>query len=248
MPASLGTDKVIENLINPSTHGLWGAEGRDPTAHTPDARALARRAAYRLARRALDYMIAILSLLVLWPFLLLIAALIRLDSPGPVLFRQRRLGLGGRPFWVLKFRTMVVDAEARLKDLEDRNESNGGVLFKMKRDPRVTRVGQFLRRTSLDELPQLINILRGEMSAIGPRPLQLRDSAYLAELAPREFARRLAVLPGLTGPWQVGGRSNVGFEEMLRLDLDYIDHPSIGTDFLILWQTLVVVVRGRGAY
>jgi lipopolysaccharide/colanic/teichoic acid biosynthesis glycosyltransferase len=240
---------MIESLINPGARGLWGSDdGRDPGAPAVSPDVSIHGGTYRVVKRALDYAIAVLASLILWPFCLLIAALIWLDSPGPALFRQRRLGLAGRPFWVLKFRTMVVDAEERLQDLESLNESDGGVLFKMKRDPRVTRVGQFLRRTSLDELPQLINILRGEMSVIGPRPLQLRDSAYLEQLAPREFARRLAVLPGLTGPWQVGGRSNVGFQEMLKLDLDYLDHPSILADFLILWQTFLVVVRGRGAY
>jgi lipopolysaccharide/colanic/teichoic acid biosynthesis glycosyltransferase len=201
-----------------------------------------------LIKRSLDYGIAGAALLILWPLLLLIAILIRADSEGPVIFRQRRLGLRGRPFWVLKFRTMVVDAEDRLKDLEHLNESHGGVLFKIKRDPRITRFGHFLRRSSLDELPQLINVLRGEMSVIGPRPLQLRDSTYLVGLAPEKFARRLEVLPGLTGPWQVNGRSEVGFDRMLDLDLDYIDHGSIRTDLRILWRTLKIVLLGRGAY
>jgi lipopolysaccharide/colanic/teichoic acid biosynthesis glycosyltransferase len=199
-------------------------------------------------KRSSDYAIAGSVLLVIWPVLLLIGALIGLDSKGPVLFSQERLGRNGRRFRVLKFRTMVVDAEQRLRDLEHLNESDGGVLFKIKRDPRVTRFGLFLRRSSLDELPQLINILRGEMSVVGPRPLQLRDSTYLQELAPKEFARRLEVLPGLTGPWQVSGRSEVGYEQMLTLDLDYIEHGSLWTDFRILWQTFKIVVLGRGAY
>lgn len=207
-----------------------------------------RTGAHRLAKRACDCAIAALALLLLWPVLLLIAVLIRLESRGPVLFRQQRLGLRGRPFWVLKYRTMVHDAEQRLKDLEHLNESDGGVLFKIRRDPRVTRFGHFLRRSSLDELPQLINVLRGEMSVVGPRPLQLRDSNYLRELAPREFARRLEVLPGLTGPWQVSGRSAVGFERMLSLDVDYIDHGTIWTDIRILWKTLMIVLLGKGAY
>jgi lipopolysaccharide/colanic/teichoic acid biosynthesis glycosyltransferase len=164
------------------------------------------------------------------------------------MFRQQRLGLRGRPFWVLKYRTMVVDAEERLESLEHLNESNGGVLFKIKRDPRVTRVGRFLRRSSLDELPQLFNILRGEMSAVGPRPLQLRDSNSLREIAPDAFARRLEVLPGLTGPWQVSGRSELGFERMLSLDLEYIDRGTIWTDIRILCQTLKIVLSCKGAF
>jgi lipopolysaccharide/colanic/teichoic acid biosynthesis glycosyltransferase len=246
-------------LVDPPLHRFRGLiEGRAPAPGAADRPGPGRgREAGRVdgrgrvggpVKRACDYAIAGAALLALWPFMLLLAALIRLDSPGPAVFRQRRLGRGGRPFWVLKFRTMVVDAEGRLKDLEHLNESDGGVLFKLKRDPRVTRVGRFLRRTSLDELPQLFNVLRGEMSVVGPRPLQLRDSDYLERVAPREFARRLEVLPGLTGPWQVGGRSDLGFDRMLALDLDYIDNGSLGTDLRILWRTCRIVLLGRGAY
>ena len=173
--------------------------------------------------------------------------LIRLESRGPVLFRQPRMGLGGRVFWCLKFRTMVPDAEQRLRDLEARNESAGGVLFKIKDDPRVTPLGRFLRRTSLDELPQLWNVLVGEMSLVGPRPLQLRDSEKLGGPGPRGYARRLSVVPGITGPWQVGGRSNVDSDRMLRLDLDYVENWSIATDLQILLKTVAVVLGGRGA-
>src|ERR1700723_3650658 len=149
------------------------------------------------------------GLLVLSPVLAVVALLIRLDSRGPILFRQERMGLGGRVFWCLKFRTMVPDAGQRLRDLEARNESVGGVLFKIKDDPRVTPLGRFLRSSSLDELPQLWNVLVGEMSLVGPRPLQLRDSEKLENLDPEGYARRLSVMPGITGPWQVGGRSDV---------------------------------------
>ncbi len=164
-----------------------------------------------------------MGLLLLSPLMLAIAVVIRLDSPGSCLFWQIRRGRDGRPFWFIKFRTMVADAERRLGELESYNESASGVLFKIRRDPRVTRVGRFLRRTSLDELPQLINVLWGEMSLVGPRPLQLRDSDLLEQLDPEGYARRLAVPPGLTGPWQVGGRSETDFSHMLRLDHDYVE-------------------------
>ena len=139
------------------------------------------------------------------------------------------------------------DAEDQLRELEARNESAGGVLFKMRRDPRVTRLGRFLRRTSLDELPQLWNVLRGEMSLVGPRPLQLRDSALLGELDPAGYWGRMSVLPGLTGLWQVGGRSDLDSAGMVRLDLDYIASWSLALDLRILCRTAVVVLTGRGA-
>ncbi|MGA8351726.1 MAG: sugar transferase, partial [Isosphaeraceae bacterium] len=149
-------------------------------------------------KRSMDLAGALIGMLLLAPVMLGIVLLIRLDSSGPVLFRQLRHGRHGRLFHALKFRTMVVDAEKRLGDLEKHNESKHGVLFKLRDDPRVTSLGRFLRRSSLDELPQLVNILRGEMSLVGPRPLQLRDSDKLRELDPEGFAWRLQVLPGLT--------------------------------------------------
>jgi lipopolysaccharide/colanic/teichoic acid biosynthesis glycosyltransferase len=195
-------------------------------------------------KRAIDLAGALLGLLVLSPVMLAVALLIRLDSPGPVLFRQWRRGRGGRPFRMLKFRTMVVDAERRLGALEVRNESAGGVLFKLHDDPRVTRLGRFLRRSSLDELPQLINVLRGEMSLVGPRPLQLRDSERLAAADPRGHARRLQVLPGLTGPWQVEARSALDYERMVELDCEYVASRSAGGDLQIIARTALVVLRG----
>lgn len=199
-------------------------------------------------KRAMDIIGALVGLLLLAPVMLLISLLIRLDSPGPVLFRQLRRGYRGRPFWVLKFRTMVVDAEQRLKDLEKKNESSGGVLFKLRDDPRVTPLGRFLRRSSLDEFPQLINVLRGEMSLVGPRPLQLRDSDKLQALDPEGYACRLRVMPGLTGPWQVGGRSEVDYSHMVKLDRDYAQNWSLMGDLCIIMKTFVVVLLGRGAY
>jgi lipopolysaccharide/colanic/teichoic acid biosynthesis glycosyltransferase len=200
-----------------------------------------------LAKRAIDFAGALFGLILLAPVLGIIALLIRMDSQGPVLFRQVRRGYRGRPFWVLKFRTMTVDAEQRLNDLESSNESHGGVLFKLRQDPRVTRLGAFLRRSSLDELPQLLNVLRGQMSLVGPRPLQLRDSDLLLELDPEGYNRRLEVLPGVTGPWQVGGRSEVDSERMIQLDLDYVQRWTIGLDLSILVKTVSVVIRRQGA-
>jgi lipopolysaccharide/colanic/teichoic acid biosynthesis glycosyltransferase len=151
-------------------------------------------------------------------------------------------------FPVLKFRTMTVDAEQQLSTLEKSNESAGGVLFKLRNDPRITRVGSFLRRYSLDELPQLINVLRGEMSLVGPRPLQLRDSDRLLNLNSEAYSRRLDVMPGLSGPWQISGRSELSYEDMVRLDLDYIENWSLHQDLWIICKTFLVVLLGRGAY
>ncbi len=200
-----------------------------------------------VAKRVMDLVGSLCGLILLAPVLVVVAALIRLDSRGPILFRQRRMGLAGRPFSCLKFRTMVPDAEARLRELEARNESAGGVLFKIKDDPRVTPLGRFLRKTSLDELPQLWNVLVGQMSLVGPRPLQLRDSEKLAEFDRDGYARRLSVVPGITGPWQVGGRSDVDSDRMLDLDLEYVERWSVGVDVKILLRTILVVVAGKGA-
>jgi lipopolysaccharide/colanic/teichoic acid biosynthesis glycosyltransferase len=199
-------------------------------------------------KRSVDLAGALVGLMLLTPVMLAIALLIRLGSPGPVVFRQLRRGYGGRLFRVLKFRTMTVDAEQQLEDLEKSNESAGGVLFKLRDDPRVTRLGWFLRRYSLDELPQLINVLWGEMSLVGPRPLQLRDSDRLLAVNPDAYMRRLQVLPGLTGPWQVGGRSEVDYECMVELDLEYVKHWSLSWDLWIICKTFLVVLLSRGAY
>ena len=198
-------------------------------------------------KRAIDLLGSGVGLIVLIPILLMVAVAVRLDSRGPLLFRQQRMGLGGRVFTCLKFRTMVPDAEAKLHELEKRNEAAGGVLFKIKDDPRITPLGRFLRKSSLDELPQLWNVLRGEMSLVGPRPLQLRDSERLAKLDYDGYMQRLSVLPGITGPWQVGGRSDVDSLGMLRLDLDYVNRWSIGSDITILGKTVGVVLVGKGA-
>lgn len=204
-------------------------------------------AARSVSKRVLDLVGSALGLIMLAPLMAIVAVMVRLDSSGPILFRQKRMGLQGRQFWVLKFRTMTTDAEHRLGELESLNESKGGVLFKIKSDPRVTRLGRFLRRTSLDELPQLFNVLKGEMSLVGPRPLQMRDCQKLEEVDPQGYAQRLTTPPGVTGPWQVGGRSEVDSQGMLRLDLEYIEQWSLALDLQILCRTVVVVLAGKGA-
>ena len=167
-----------------------------------------------------------------------------LDSRGPILFRQRRLGRYGRPFWILKFRTMRPDAEHTLAALEAQNEAARGVLFKMRDDPRVTRLGRFLRRTNLDELPQLFNVLKGEMSLVGPRPFQMRDCEKLYALDPNAFSRRLELPPGLTGAWQVLRSSPVDSEHLLKFDLRYVENWSLGNDLWILYRTVFIIIAG----
>jgi len=197
----------------------------------------------RIVKRAIDLLGAAVGLLVLLPLMAALALAVRIDSPGPAIFRQERVGRGGRTFTCLKFRTMVRDAEAQLDALRDRNEADGP-LFKIKDDPRRTRVGKFLRRTSLDELPQLWNVLRGEMSLTGPRP------AIPAEVAQYEpwHLRRLEVSPGISGMWQVSGRSDVGFDEMVLLDIYYIENWSPLLDLRIILKTIPVALFGKGAY
>ncbi|OKH25828.1 sugar transferase [Chroogloeocystis siderophila] len=201
-----------------------------------------------VGKRIIDILGAGVGILLLSPLMLAIALAISLDSKGPIFFRQERLGRGGKPFLIWKFRTMVVDAEQLLQDLEHLNESDGGILFKMKDDPRVTHVGKFLRRTSLDELPQLFNIIQGHMSLVGPRPLQLRDCTLALKEYQNAFTKRLELLPGVTGLWQISGRSEVSFDYMLHLDAIYRDHWSLWLDLRIIWQTLIVVITGKGAY
>jgi exopolysaccharide biosynthesis polyprenyl glycosylphosphotransferase len=193
-------------------------------------------------RRCLDVTAAALLVVLLSPVLLVIALLIKATSPGPVLFRQLRCGLHGRPFVFLKFRSMRVGAELMKGQLAQFNEMDGPA-FKMTNDPRVTRLGRFLRRTSLDELPQLFNILRGDMSFVGPRPAVLEE---VRQYAPWQ-RRRLSMKPGLTCLWQVSGRSELTFEEWMRLDLEYIDNWSLWLDFKIALKTIPAVLLGRGA-
>ena len=186
---------------------------------------------------------AALGLLVLSPLFLLVAVLVKLDSPGPVFFRQTRVGRDGTEFSMVKFRSMVTDAEKLLIDLRAQSEGNG-LLFKMRRDPRVTRVGHVLRRYSLDELPQLLNVVGGSMSLVGPRPPLPAEVAAYGE----DLRRRLLVKPGLTGLWQVSGRSDLDLEESTRLDLQYVENWSPAFDVMILAKTAQAVFTGRGAY
>lgn len=202
-------------------------------------------ASWQLLCKALIDRIGALALIVLGaPLFAIVAIGIRLTSPGPILFRQRRSGLHGRPFTMLKFRSMVSDAEMQKAELEPFNKMSGPV-FKVSPDPRVTPFGAFLRRTSLDELPQLWNVLRGEMSLVGPRPLPVYETENFEDLAHR---RRLSMKPGLTCLWQISGRNAVAnFEDWVRLDLEYIDNWSIWLDLRILLQTIPVVLTGKGA-
>lgn len=195
------------------------------------------------AKRALDVVVAALALVPIALVTPFVAAAIKLDTPGPVLFRQRRIGREGREFDILKFRTMTADAEARRSELETANEG-AGPLFKIRNDPRVTRVGAFLRRFSLDELPQFWNVLSGEMSVVGPRPpLPSEVAGYQ-----REVFRRLYVQPGITGLWQISGRSDLTWEQSVRLDLHYVENWSLATDMTIIARTAAVMIRPRGAY
>ncbi|MEP0918142.1 sugar transferase [Leptolyngbya sp. DQ-M1] len=196
-------------------------------------------------KRCFDFLASVVFLALTFPVYLVIALLIKLDSPGPIFFRQTRIGLHNRPFRVWKFRTMVVNAPELQKQLESQNETRDGVLFKIKDDPRVTRIGKFLRRYSLDELPQIFNVLLGEMSFVGPRPLPVRDVEKFSEHC---FIRH-AVLPGITGMWQVSGRSDVdNFDDVLQLDMVYIKDWSLWLDLKIILQTISVVLQKTGAY
>ncbi len=197
----------------------------------------------RLVKGAVDRLAATVAIVLLAPVLLVIAAAVGLTSSGPVLFRQERVGLGGRTFTMLKFRSMVVDADRRLDALRAENISDG-LLFKMRTDPRVTPVGRLLRRLSLDELPQLLNVLGGSMSLVGPRP-PLPDEVLRYDTS---VSRRLLVKPGLTGLWQISGRSDLSWEESVRLDLRYVENWSLTLDVLILWKTGRAVLSRSGAY
>ncbi|MGC1852546.1 MAG: sugar transferase [Solirubrobacterales bacterium] len=197
------------------------------------------------AKRLLDTVGSLALILVFSPVMIATAIAIKLESRGPVFFRQPRAGRGNSSFQLIKFRSMYVDAEQRKAEIAELNESDDGVMFKIRSDPRVTRVGRFIRRFSLDELPQLFNVLRGEMSLVGPRPLIFPETAALEE---NWHLRRLELRPGLTGPWQVYGRSQSPFQEMVRFDYQYVAGWSLARDIEILLATLPAVLSGRGAY
>jgi exopolysaccharide biosynthesis polyprenyl glycosylphosphotransferase len=196
-----------------------------------------------LFKRAFDVLSSGMALLLLSPAFLATAVAVKLDSPGPIFFRQTRVGKNGRPFKMLKFRSMHIDAEARLESLRAQNEASGPV-FKMKNDPRVTRVGRFIRRTSLDELPQFLNVFSGEMSIVGPRPPVPAEVKQYQ----RWQRRRLSVKPGITCTWQVSGRSNISFDQWMKLDLEYIDTWSLWQDIQICFRTVPAVLLSRGAH
>ncbi len=195
-------------------------------------------------KRWFDVVLALLGLFCLIPLFIIIAVAIKLSSPGPIIFSQIRVGRYGRYFCFYKFRTMYVDAERRRKELLAQNQSTDGVIFKMKKDPRITSIGRILRKLSLDELPQLLNVLLGDMSLVGPRPPLPHEVA----LYTLEERKRLNVIPGLTCLWQISGRSDVPFKQQVKLDHEYIISRSLWRDLWILLRTIPVIISGRGAY
>lgn len=196
-------------------------------------------------KRMMDICAGLVGVIVFSPIMLVTAIAIKLDSPGPVLFKQIRVGQNGRHFKIYKFRSMYMDAEKRKKELLSQNELEGGVMFKIKDDPRITRVGKFIRRTSIDELPQFFNILQGTMSLVGTRPPTLDE----VEKYERKQWRRISIKPGLTGMWQVSGRSNIkSFDEIVQLDTEYIDNWTLGMDIRIIFKTVLVLLKHEDAY
>jgi exopolysaccharide production protein ExoY len=223
---------------------LSGAESLAGTTQPPLVDAPPARCALSRAKRTLDFVLAALLLVVFLPVMLLVALAVALTSAGPVIYRQARDGFGERPFTMWKFRTMYHDSSVELAELLLADGSEMSICAKPRHDPRITPVGRFLRKTSLDELPQLVNVLLGDMSLVGPRP-NLRPENQL--LHPEYRVRRLSVKPGMTGLWQVSGRSSTTAEEAVRLDLRYVDRWSLQLDLLILLRTLPAVLRTRDA-
>lgn len=195
------------------------------------------------AKRVLDIALTVPLLLAIWPLLALIALLVAVTSPGPVFFVQTRIGRDGIPFGMIKFRSMYTDADARRAEVAALSDREG-LCLKVRRDPRITPLGRILRRWSFDELPQLFNVLTGDMSLVGPRPALPEEVAAYPERA----HQRHRVLPGITGFWQVAGRADIGFEEMIDLDLAYVRQVSVATDLLVLLRTVRAVLTGKGAY
>jgi lipopolysaccharide/colanic/teichoic acid biosynthesis glycosyltransferase len=202
------------------------------------------KSAYMVVKRLCDVLISSLILLALLPLFVIIAACIFISSPGPVLYKSWRYGAGGRKFEFLKFRSMYTDADKRQKEMEGSCNEKDGPIFKMKNDPRIIPIGKFLRKFSLDELPQLINVIKGDMSLVGPRPLPCHQGDGLRG---REL-ERMSVPQGMTCFWQVMGRSDLSFQEMVELDLKYVEEISFGTDAKIMLKTPAAVVTGKGAY
>ena len=194
-------------------------------------------------KRPLDLAVGLLALVVAGPIFLIIAALVRLSSPGSVFFAQTRIGKNGQPFKMYKFRSMYIDAEARRAEVLAQSDREG-ICFKSKNDPRITPVGRWLRRLSLDELPQVLNVIKGDMSLVGPRPALPSEVAVY----PARAMQRLSVLPGITGLWQVSGRAEIGFDEMVEMDIHYARNAGLITDLSIMLRTFGAVFSGRGAY
>ncbi|KQU26993.1 multidrug MFS transporter [Bacillus sp. Leaf75] len=199
---------------------------------------------YLFSKRCIDILGALAGLLLLAIVFMIVSLLIKIEDPkGSIFFSQKRVGKNGKEFNMYKFRSMVSDAEAKLAELLQQNEATGA-MFKMKNDPRVTKIGRFIRKTSIDELPQLLNVLKGDMSLVGPRPPLLREVSEYTEYQ----KQRLLVTPGCTGLWQVSGRSNVGFEEMVELDLTYMTTRSLITDITIICRTVFLLFGSKNAY
>ena len=233
--------EVQEPACSPRSGALRANKARAPSGQKQTR--LRDRALMITVKRAVDVVGSALALLVLWPFMLLVSCAIKLDSPGPVLFVQDRAGKAGKPFRMYKFRSMVSNAEDMLPSMVDIDRLRSPA-FKIENDPRVTRVGRLLRRTSIDELPQLWNVLKGDMSLVGPRPEEMR----IVNLYDEEQRGRLAMKPGITGPMQIDGRGALGFEERLQKELGYIEGFTLWGDVVILAKTLPAVVRGKGSY
>lgn len=197
-----------------------------------------------LLKRGLDLVVSITALILLFPLLLLTALAIWIENPGPIFYVQTRVGQNGKHFRFYKFRSMVVNADAIKESLSKQNESTAGVIFKMKKDPRITRTGRIIRKLSIDELPQLVNVLKGDMSLVGPRPPLPNEVAEYT----LEQRKRLHIIPGITCLWQVSGRSDIPFTDQVRLDLQYIQSAGIGNDLILLLKTIPAVIIGKGAY
>jgi lipopolysaccharide/colanic/teichoic acid biosynthesis glycosyltransferase len=231
----------IKDILGPRIEGE-GKQGTHPDV-AGDFMVLPCHVRYAWAKRTFDLVLASIALLVLFPFICLIALAVKLTSKGPVFYKSERIGYCGKPFMFLKFRSMYPDADRRLAELMEDNEKDGPI-FKISNDPRITPFGKFMRRYSLDELPQLVHVFRGEMSMVGPRPPLRRE---VEQYGPEQLCR-LSVKPGLTCYWQIMGRSRLSFDEWMALDRQYIDRMSFWTDLAILVKTPIAVLRGFGAY
>lgn len=215
-----------------------------PSIKMIDESKLNHKNMYRIIKRILDILGSLFGLLFLSPLFLIVALLMKREEPhGPIFFSQMRVGKDEKQFKMFKFRSMCIDAEEKLEELLDHNEVDGA-MFKIKDDPRVTKIGKFIRKTSIDELPQLWNVLKGEMSLVGPRPPLLREVAEYTDYD----KQRLLVKPGCTGAWQVSGRNDVAFDEMVKLDLDYIENLSLWNDIKIVFKTVGVMIKPNSAY